>query len=124
MALQLFPEKEGVSWSKFYCRCGCADYITKYEIFQFQVRSAAGGNGFTGRSILLAGSPAYLLDMFCRIGEQEKTSSSYYPLPFWLMGRSTDLTTSAEVQRGLSSHVWALSSHLLTASAHQIAHCS
>lgn len=93
-------------------------------IFQFQVRSAASGNGFTGRSILLAGSPAHLLDMFCRLGEQEKTSNSCYPLPLWLMGRSTNLTTSAEVQRGLSSHVWTLSNHLLTASAHQIAHCS
>lgn len=55
---------------------------------------------------------------------QNRWTRENCPLPIWLIGRSTNLTTSAEVQRGLSFHVWALSSHLLTASAHQLAHCS
>lgn len=66
MVLQLFPEREGASWLKFY---SLSDYITRYQIFQFQVRSAADGDDFTGQRTLLAGSPAHLLDMFCRTGE-------------------------------------------------------
>lgn len=68
MVPQLFPQKESASWLECHCLSGCADYTTRYQIFQFQVRSTADGDDFTGQSILLAGAPAYLLDVFCRTG--------------------------------------------------------
>lgn len=67
--LQLSPEGAGVSWLKFHCLSGGADYITGYQILRFQVRPAADGDDFSGGSILLAGLLAHLLDMCCGTGE-------------------------------------------------------
>lgn len=64
MLMLLFSEKAGVC-----CLSSCSDYIARYQIIQFQVRSTAGGDDFTGRSILQPGLLAYPLDMCCKTGE-------------------------------------------------------
>lgn len=99
MLLQLFPEKEGVSWLKFYT-LSC---FTRYQVFHFQVTSV----DFTGGSILLMDH--WHTALMCPAGQVNKKK---HPTPATLC--QSDGWGDPWIQRTLFSHEWGFGSHLLT----------